>query len=416
LQKELIIRSTFSGEGKIVCLSHLPSFFTIALRGIPVAFRHRHWLYLQWLILAQIVAPETRTLSGLSRLTPSHIRQWHFQRLLKAGYWSFRAVIWHLSRSAILSFPPAEDGTLYLIADSSEKPKRAKQNRVVQKGRRSHYKGYFFGIRFIVLIVSWDVYRIPVDFALILPKTHKQYQKENVLFQQMFQRFQPPDWAKRIIVLGDSAYASRDNMKTILKRDTNDSKRDWKFVFGIARTWKMETGKSLKNLARHLPKYRYKKIWIPRLPQHQRRAVFWIFAKQARLRHIGDVTIVLSKKRRNDGPKKIKLIVTNLTELTARQVLCIYQRRWVIEILFRELKSGLGLGQHQVTKKEDRIEKSMAVPIMAYLVLLRVQRKDIIAGKSWSIFRLKYNFTMRVITNQIEHQMERKIKKLQKAA
>jgi len=411
-----MIESPFSGEGNIVCLSHLPSFFVVALRGIPTAFRHRHWLYLQWLILAQIVAPDTRTLSGLSRFTPSHICQWHFQRLLKAGYWSFQAVIWHLARSAMLSFPPPEDGTLYLIVDSSETPKRAKQNRVCQKGRRSHYKGYFFGIRFVVLMVSWDVYRIPVDFALILPKTHEQYQKENVLFQQMVKRFQPPDWVKQIVVLGDAAYASRANMKTILKRDANDASRDWKFVFGIARTWKMENGKSLKHLARYLPKSCYKKTWIPRLPQHQRRAVFWIFAKQTRLRHIGDVTIVLSKKRRNDGPTKIKLIVTNLTELTARQVLCIYQRRWQIEILFKELKSGLGLGQHQVTKKENRIEKSLAVPIMAYLVLLRVQRKDICPGKSWSIFKLKHNFTMRVITNQIEHQMEQQIKKLQKAA
>ena len=33
--------------------------------------------------------------------------------------------------------------------------------------------------------------------------------------------------------------------------------------------------------------------------------------------NLGDVTIVLSKKRRNDGPKGVKILVTNLTEASA---------------------------------------------------------------------------------------------------
>ncbi len=44
-----------------------------------------------------------------------------------------------------------------------------------------------------------------------------------------------------------------------------------------------------------------------------------------RLRHVGDVTGVLSKKGRNVGPKRTKILVTNLPEVTARPVITIYR-------------------------------------------------------------------------------------------
>ena len=54
----------------------------------------------------------------------------------------------------------------------------------------------------------------------------------------------------------------------------------------------------------------------------------------AALHGLGEVTVVFSKKGYNVGPKGIKIIVTNLTELTEKCLLSIYQRRWMIEILF----------------------------------------------------------------------------------
>jgi len=62
---------------------------------------------------------------------------------------------------------------------------------------------------------------------------------------------------------------------------------------------------------------------------------------------------------------------------------------WFLEVLFKELKSGLGLGEHQVTKHIDRIEKSIAISIIAYLVLVRARKGDIKPGQPWSIFQLK---------------------------
>ena len=126
--------------------------------------------------------------------------------------------------------------------------------------------------------------------------------------------------------------------------------------------------------------------------------------------------MVLSKKGRNVGPKNTKILVTNLVELTARQVLSVYQRRWPVEVLFKELKSGLGLGEHQVSKDIDRIEKSIGIAIIAYLVLIRARKRDISPGRPWSIFQLKNNFTNDLVCNQFQHNMNRRLGRLMKAA
>jgi hypothetical protein len=47
---------------------------------------------------------------------------------------------------------------------------------------------------------------------------------------------------------------------------------------------------------------------------------------------VGDVTVILSKTGRNMSPQHTKILVTNLAALTPSQVVCIYQKRWAIEI------------------------------------------------------------------------------------
>ena len=69
----------------------------------------------------------------------------------------------------------------------------------------------------------------------------------------------------------------------------------------------------------------------------------------------------------------------------------IYPKRWHTEVLFRELKSGLGLGQMQVTKDSGRVERSIALGLMSYLCLLRISLKANPKASSWSLFQAKWN-------------------------
>jgi hypothetical protein len=90
-----------------------------------------------------------------------------------------------------------------------------------------------------------------------------------------------------------------------------------------------------------------------------------------------------------------------------------------IELLVKELKGVVGLGQHQVTKQVERVERSVAVAIMAYLRLLQLQANHIPADQPWSEFQLQRQLMWQVLQAQCERsarQLARKWLQMGKAA
>jgi hypothetical protein len=400
----------------MITVTYLPLFVTILLRGMPGIWKSRHRLLLCWLVFMQALYPGRKTWEELARWTPGSITVWRLRRVLKAAYWNIHLLVAWWGQEAFNSLPPPKDGTLYLGGDGSVKPKRGTQHPMAQKGRKSEHQPWFWGGRFALLIVTWDVYRFPVAFRLIRPKTHPAYQTENALFREMVSHFVPPAWATRVIVEGDAAYGSQENMKMVLKRDADDSARRWGFVFASARTWKTSEGKALKDLVTPVPRKYYQRTRVPRLPGTPGCKTFWILSKRLCLRHIGDVTGVLSKKGRNVGPNHTKLLVTNLDEWTPRQVVCASQRRWPVEQINRELKTDLGLGEHQGSADEQRIEKAFGIAVLAYWLLIRACHQEILPGTSWSIAQLQHTFRLRIITNQVEHNVKTQLTKARNVA
>jgi len=124
----------------------------------------------------------------------------------------------------------------------------------------------------------------------------------------------------------------------------------------------------------------------------QRRKDYWVYARRARLNTLGDVTILLSKQRRNDGPKKIKLIVTNLDNPSTSAILNAYARRWAVEVTFKELKVGCILGRCKSMERRTEYATPGFFPVLANLLLLRLYGGELEADKSFSLFTLKHRF------------------------
>ena len=145
--------------------------------------------------------------------------------------------------------------------------------------------------------------------------------------------------------------------------------------------------------------------------------------RQAKLHQLGDVTIVLSKKRRNLGPKRVKIIVTNLLAAPVGDILSIYARRWGVELTIKELKSGLHLGRMQVTSDAERVTRSVVLPVCAYLLLVHLYSgkegvKDA-SSQNGNLFRLKQRFTedmMRDHVKRVEQKWRRKWHKTKEVA
>ena len=374
----------------MIPLTYLPFFITSLFEGMPGIWKSHHRLVLGWLLTMQALFPGRKTLAELARWTPKDITVWRLRRLLKATYWDVHRLIEWWAQKALTLLPPPDDGVLTLIGDGSHKPKRGQYTPLAQTGRTNEHDPWFFGIRFVLLVVSWDTFRLPVAFRLLRPKTHPHSRPENVLFREMVLGFTPPAWATDILVEGDAAYGSYANMQMVQQRNAEDPDRTWGFLFAIARTWKTAENKALKDLVTHLPRHYYKQTWVPRLPAANGRKSFWVYSKRVCLRHVGDVTVVLSKTGRNVGPKQTKILVTNLIQLTARYVVYAYQRRWAVEQINRELKSDLGMGEQQVSRTEERIEHAFGIAVLAYLFLIRLCHHEMRPGRSWSVMQLQH--------------------------
>jgi hypothetical protein len=366
----------------MIRMTRLPEEVTRLLTPLKPYFSYRHYLVFCWLLVAHLICFGKATVQGLARYTPTHVAAWHLRRLLAAGRWQWEQVLQWLVSEALAAFPPPKDGILYLVVDSTLKSKRGKKNPLAKKGRLNEYAPFTFGLPVVIVIAQWDVYRIPLAFRLVKPKESQDYQSENALVREMLAEVILPAWCKKVVVVADAAYPSRANLQAI-------QARGWFFVLAFPRTWKLANGQHLRDLVTHLPIHHYRQVRIPLVVPTAHRRVFWTFAKQAQLAHVGDVTVVLSRRRRNDSPKHTKLLVTNLPQATAHLTVALYLRRWPVELCIKELKSVVGLGQHQVTKDAARVERSVAVAVMAYLLLLRLRAKQIKAGSSWSAFTLK---------------------------
>jgi len=383
-------------------LTILPQSVGYFLRGTRQFFRYRHHLVFCWTLVLILVCPGKATLCGLARLGPAHICEWHLRRFLYASYWCVRLVLWWFVDAVLAVLPPPEDGVVYAIVDKTVKVKTATHHPFTKKGRIRTNGPYLFGMQIVFLLLHWGNYRIPIDFELVRKTEAQGYRSPNALLRTMLCRFRRPAWATKVVVLADAEFPSKETLNLI-------KKRGYFFVMSLPRTWKFADDRALSDLVNHLPRIHYRTTWITRSDGHRR--VYWVYLKHACLRHVGDVTIVLSKQRRNDGPKATIIIVTNLPHVTSRDVVALYTRRWTVELFIKEVKGVVGLGQAQVTKAPQRVERSVALSLMAYLLLIKFRAKDIPQHGPWSAFALKRHFAWEVAQQQLEHSFSLRLRK-----
>jgi len=276
----------------MIRMTRLPEEVARLLTPLKPSFSYRHYLVFCWLLVAHLVCFGKATIQGLARYTPTHVAAWHLRRLLAAGRWQWDQVLQWLVSEALAAFPPPKDGVLYLVVDSTLKDKRGKKNPLAKKGRLNEYAPFTFGLHMVIVIAQWGVYRIPLAFRLVKPKDHPAYQSENTLVREMFAHIILPAWCKQVVVVADAAYPSRANLQAI-------QARGWFFVIAFPRTWKLANGQHLREVVTHLPIHLYRQVRVSLVVPPARGRVFWTFAKQAQLAHVGEVTVVLSRRRRS---------------------------------------------------------------------------------------------------------------------
>jgi hypothetical protein len=392
---------------RCTCLPRKVYDFLYPFKPLFRCAQARHFVRFGWLVVAIIRDPGVGTLKGALPYVPASVSYWALLRMVRSGQWDAHAVLCGMSMKVLRTLPPPADGRLSLIGDTTSKPTCGRKHPLGHVTRQSKTSPYTFGFGMVVLIASWDGFRVPVAIAPIDPQ-RKGHQ--NIVFRQMRKDFTPPAWVREVIVVADAGYAANPTLKRI-----NDL--HWTDVFAMPRTRKVTNGKYVRDMVQHLPKVHYRRRATSK--PDGRRQDSWVFLRHATLHQLADVTIVFSKKRRNVGPKRVKIIVTNLLDASAGAILSHDAFRWGVELTIKELKGGLHVGRMQVTNDAERVTRSVVLPMCAYLVLLHLYGgkggvKDA-PSRDGSLFRLKQRFTEDVMHDQVqrvERKWQRKWKKI----
>ncbi len=100
-----------------------------------------------------------------------------------------------------------------------------------------------------------------------------------------------------------------------------------------------------------------------------------VLAYRARLAGIGLVQVVLAQERWHDGRwSPVVPLVTNRLDLTAAEVVLVYQQRWSVEVLIKDAKQHLGLVDCQMERLEGTVRHWMLCLLsQAMLTLLRLR-------------------------------------------
>jgi hypothetical protein len=262
----------------------------------------QHVLVCCWVLLALIRDPGQGPRKGLRPSRSSTLKYWTTLRMVRSGPREAPVVLTHIATATLRALPPPPEGVLSLMGDSTLKPTRGRQPPVGHGTRPSEQDASLFGCALVLVSMRWEHVRVPIGLGLIDPAIRGP---QNSVFRPRLRDFVPPAWGRQLIVVVDAGSAANATLRLM-------TERRYAYVFAMPQTRKLTPGNHRHALVQHLPK-----TCDHHRASHKpdgRRRDSWGFLRRAPLHNLGDVTIVLSKKRRTDGLKGVKILVTNLTE------------------------------------------------------------------------------------------------------
>jgi len=102
-----------------------------------------------------------------------------------------------------------------------------------------------------------------------------------------------------------------------------------------------------------------------------RNRTFFVHGERRRVLHAGEVRLVFSTTTKPSPGQVVKIqkvLMTDDVRLSQRRVVQYYDMRWQIELMFKELKSTLGLDDYQL-RSFAKVERFVAACLVAFLYL-----------------------------------------------
>lgn len=108
-----------------------------------------------------------------------------------------------------------------------------------------------------------------------------------------------------------------------------------------------------------------------RVGSKSKQRTYYVHSEERDVRSVGQVTLVFSSTKpieKKASRNSTKILMTNATSLTAREIVELYGLRWQIELFFKELKSVLGMHQYRY-RRFNAVEAWIEIVLITFIYL-----------------------------------------------
>jgi len=334
--------TTSSQKSLAMIIDRKPTFLQTFFSPFRQQVSRPQFGHLWSLVLAWTVNVRRSTVFDLSARLPRGTHRTSHGRFLTQADWDGKDLLNAAAMREIKLMRPRRGEFVELIIDDHRIAKRGRKMFGLSKIWDHKDQRFVRGHIVVAAAVRFRNVIFPWRFELWLPKTcgTRRYRKTTQIAAAMIQAFSPPS-CLRVRVLFDAFYLSPTVTKACVNKGFT-----WFSVASrnrtITRTWGVS--QKIGDLGPGRIRHAGRRVHMPR---SRGKRTMRIAAVDGRLARIGAVRLVFSK-RPHDRWKNIVAFATNETKLGARTIVSIYERRWRIEVLFKELERELGLSDYQV--------------------------------------------------------------------
>jgi len=296
-----------------------------------------------WMLLLGWVANVRRSaVLNLAMRLPGGAHRTSHGRFLTQVDWDGPALLEDAVGEELRRMRPRRGEVMHLIIDDHRIAKRGRKIYGISKIWDHKNQRFAHGHIVVTAAILFRGVIFPWRFELWIPKDQagRGYRKTTQIAAALIQAFVPPTGLK-VRVLFDAFYLCPTVTRACENRgftwfSVASRNRSFQRVWGVWQT--------IADLGPGLLKYRGCGARMPRARGTRKLRIVDVLGALAK---IGRVKLVFSK-RPGDRWKNLVAFATNETKLNARAIVSIYERRWRIEVLFKELEGDLGLGDYQV--------------------------------------------------------------------
>ena len=348
----------------MVTIGRIPRKTRTFFKGLAGRFSPGAFGHFRGLVLA-ITIGHGATLERLTKLLRGSTHRTNHGEFLWRSEWNESAVLQHTALDTLRRLHRKDAGPCYLIIDETQTLKRAKKMAGVRKLYHHATRTYGRGHTMVKACLWYRGVTIPWASALCLSKADARKEGQVFLSQTELAAFiihnadLPRDLNVRVLF---DAYYLCDVVADACRS------RGWHYI---------SVGKSNRNFTvdghrKKLAAYgrnvlRRDGRWRS-VPGLRKRGMYRLASRRGTMKKLGEVQVVFSRRR---DDRKMVALVTDDLRASMSCIVADYLKRWAIELLIKDQKQQLGLGDYRVLRYRAVVRHLHLVDI-AYACLTRL--------------------------------------------